>query len=145
MDSHSIHLLEQYSQLEYLLLGDLRDLLEERPDAENRRWLLAVLEVLIDMLPREFALACEDGYLQFVCDRQPSWERQVNRLQCGHDRIYDRLRLLRDRIADDASIGPLSAQLRRDLGEWMESLVDHHREEKRLLQTAANLDTGSGE
>ncbi len=42
------------SVLEYLLIGDLRDLLEETPDNETRRWLLAVLEELLNLLPNEF-------------------------------------------------------------------------------------------
>ena len=44
----------RYSVLEYLLIGDLRDLLEEPADSETRRWLLAVVEELLDLLPNEF-------------------------------------------------------------------------------------------
>ena len=39
MDPREVRLLEQYTSLEYILLGDLRDLLEEPPDDESRRWL----------------------------------------------------------------------------------------------------------
>ena len=42
MDARDARKLERYTSLEYILLGDLRDILEERPDDESRRWLLAV-------------------------------------------------------------------------------------------------------
>ena len=41
MESRDARLMEHYSSLEYILLGDLRDVLEERPDGESRRWLVA--------------------------------------------------------------------------------------------------------
>ena len=59
-------LLEEYSTLEYILLGDLRDLLYEPPDEETCRWLLAVLDALLETLPREFDLKQQDGYLMEV-------------------------------------------------------------------------------
>ncbi|MCA9032679.1 MAG: hypothetical protein KDA66_17810, partial [Planctomycetaceae bacterium] len=51
-------------ELEYILLGDLRDLLEEAPSKETSRWLTAVLDVLLEKIPEEFEMRCEDGYLQ---------------------------------------------------------------------------------
>ena len=61
------------SVLEYLLIGDLRDLLEETPDDETRRWLLAVLEELLDLLPNEFEYEDQGGYLADVCEQNPNW------------------------------------------------------------------------
>lgn len=145
MNSQNVHLLEQYSHLEYLLLGDLRDLLEEQPDAENRRWLVAVLEVLLDMLPRSFTLAREDGYLEFVRDQHPNWERQIEHLERDHDRLYVQLRHLHERVSANEWLGPIARELRGDLGAWMDSLVSHHHAETRLLQVAANLDIGAGD
>ncbi len=142
MNVENTHLLEQYSHLEYLLLGDLRDLLEESPDPENRRWLLAVLEVLVDMLPREFELAREDGYLEFVRDRHPNWDRQVESLERNHDRLYARLRQLHRRISENEWIGPVANDLREELAEWMEALLDHNHLETVLISEAANLDVG---
>lgn len=144
MNSHKVHLLEQYSHLEYLLLGDLRDLLEESPDPENRRWLLAVLNVLLEMLPREFELAREDGYLEFVRDQHPNWDRQVECLEQDHDRLYNRLRQLHRRISENEWIGPVANQLRHELADWMDALVTHNQSESRLLTIAANLDFGAG-
>src|SRR5260221_8654966 len=63
MDSRDARLLEQYTSLEYILLGDLRDILEESLDRESRRWLIAVLDALLETLPREFDLEEHDGYM----------------------------------------------------------------------------------
>src|SRR5262245_36103537 len=62
----------RYSVLEYLLLGDLRDLLEEPPDTETRRWLLAVLEELLNLLPNEFEFEDQGGYLSEVREQFPN-------------------------------------------------------------------------
>src|SRR5579872_2956860 len=66
MNPRDAQLLDHYSSLEYILLGDLRDLLEEPVDDESRKWLLAVLDTLLDTLPREFDLEDEDGYMSEV-------------------------------------------------------------------------------
>jgi hypothetical protein len=72
MNSHHARLLNRYSTLEYILLGDLRDLLEEPPDEETRRWLVAVLDALVKTLPREFDLEDEDGYMSDATPTGPA-------------------------------------------------------------------------
>ena len=47
--------LEEISALEYILLGDLLDLLEEADgDAEAWKWISKVLDTLLKAMPREF-------------------------------------------------------------------------------------------
>lgn len=145
MNSGSMHLLEQYSHLEYLLLGDLRDLLEEPPDAENRKWLLAVLEVLVDMLPREHELTLDEGYMDFVRDRYPSWNRQIEQLERDHDDLYYRLRLLHSRVRDNEWIGPVASELRHELATWMDAIQRHKAAESDLVVSAVNFDLGDGD
>jgi hypothetical protein len=106
MESHEARLLEQYSSLEYILLGDLRDVLDETPDAESRRWLIAVLDALLDTLPREFDLEDTDGYMSEVLERYPSWNKQVDRLHREHDVLFTKLKELRGRLDCDSWIGP---------------------------------------
>lgn len=145
MDARDAQLLDRYSTLEYILLGDLRDLLEERPDAENRRWLMSVLDVLLETLPREFDLEEEDGYMTEVLDRYPSWATQVDRLHRDHDVLFLKLKELRGRIERDAWIAPIANEVRRDLRDWVLKLIAHHRGETRLMQTAMNLEVGTGD
>ena len=68
--------LRQCTEFEYILLGDLRDLLEDPPSDENRKWLVAVLDALIDTLPKEFALKSRD-YPSEVVRRSSKAECQL--------------------------------------------------------------------
>ena len=131
--------------LEYILLGDLRDLLEETPDEQNRRWLREVLDALLVTIPREFALRQQGGYLAEVVERHPNWESHVNGLRGEKEELYEKLRECRDRVARHVSYARIANELRRDLKDWMNSLVAHHRHERRLVQAAFNMEVGAGD
>jgi hypothetical protein len=145
MDSRDVRLLEHYSSLEYILLGDLRDVLEEQPDAESRRWLIAVLDALLETLPREFDLEDADGYMIEVLERFPSWTSQVERLHRDHDLLFAKLKELRGRVDCDKWIAPIANEVCRDIRDWTLRLIAHRRSENRLLQTAINLEVGIGD
>lgn len=145
MESRDARLLEHYTSLEYILLGDLRDLLEEPADDESRKWLLAVLDALLETLPRQFDLEDEDGYMAEVLERYPNWSVQVERLHRDHDHLFLKLKELRGRIERDVWIAPLANEVRRELRDWILNLIAHHRSETRLMQTAMNLEVGTGD
>ncbi|HEY3968675.1 MAG TPA: hypothetical protein VGM05_29270 [Planctomycetaceae bacterium] len=145
MDARDAQLLDHYSSLEYILLGDLRDVLEERPDAESRRWLVAVLDALLETLPREFDLEDADGYMIDVLERHPSWSGQVDRLHRDHDLLFTKLKELRGRVECDTWIAPIANEVRRDIRDWTFKLIAHRRSETRLVQTAMNLEVGVGD
>lgn len=133
--------------LEYILLGDLRDLLEEPSNVETCRWLIAVLDALLgtDSGDAEPDTDDADGYLTVVLEHYPSWYPQVDRLQREHRALYARLREFRERVAHEQSFNRIAGVLRRDLRDWMTSFTAHHRHENRLLQTAVNLEVGCGD
>lgn len=137
--------LKQWATLEYILLGDLRDVLEEPPSAETRRWLLAVLDALLDILPREIELKEADGYLSEVLDEFPNWAGLVDGLREEHDLLFEKLKELRHHIAGHTPFAAIAHEVRLDLREWMRMLTAHHRHETRLLQTAINLEVGCGD
>jgi hypothetical protein len=137
--------LSHYSGMEHLLLGDLRELLEEQPDLRNRRALLVILDALLETLPRQFLLKEEGGYLAEVLDRYPSWLPQVQELRRDHTELYVTLARLRDRIARRAPFRREAREARRELRRWMDSLLAHERQETDLLQTAMTLDVGTGD
>lgn len=138
-------LLEEYSTLEYILLGDLRDLLQEPADEETCRWLLAVLDALLETLPREFDLKQQDGYLLEVLENYPNWSGAVERLQIEHNELFLKLKELRGRISQRISFAEIADEARRELKDWMLTLIAYHRHENRLLQTALNLEVGVGD
>ncbi len=97
-DAAACETLEDYTALEYILLGDLRDLLEERADKFTRNWLVAVLDALLETLPRQMALKESSGYLSEVLDEYPSWYRHVEDLQNEQRLLVLSLQALRDRL-----------------------------------------------
>lgn len=143
--STTAELLQRYSTFEYILLGDLRDLLEEPADEFTGKWLLAVLDSLVQTLPVSLELQELDGYLSPVTERYPSWSPQVENLHRRQAALFEKLRLLRDRIASNDSFDNEAAVVRRELREWMLSCIAQRRSENRLLQTAMNLDVGTGD
>ena len=97
--------LRRYTELEYILIGDLRDLLEEPLEDENIGWLLTVLDALLDTLPVEFELKEEGGYLEEVLEEFPNWPVHVSNLRNNHEHLCGSLQELRDRIATQTPYG----------------------------------------
>ena len=144
-DATACETLEDYTALEYILLGDLRDLLEERADQYTRRWLVAVLDALLDTLPRQMALKETSGYLNEVLDEYPSWYRHVEDLQNEQRLLVLSLQALRDRLETPGPYQRDAARVKTAVRQWMNRLMAHRRHETRLLQTAMNLEIGCGD
>ncbi len=137
--------LQQCTTLEYILLGDVRDLLEEPNDEVTHQWLSAVLDALLDTVPREFAMRVQGGYLDEVLERFPNWYDQVQALQSEKRSLFDKLRRLRLKLSHGDSLDGIADEVRVDLREWMNRFVAHHRHERRLVQTAFTLEVGAGD
>lgn len=133
------------ASLAYILLGDLRDLLEEPASDATCTWLRAVLDALLETLPHGSDVEDEGDYLSEVLVRFPSWQLQVDRLLREHRTLYSNLRSLRDRIGQQKPFAEIAQQVRRELREWMNTMIAHHRHENRLLLTAMTLEVGSGD
>jgi hypothetical protein len=138
-------LIAECTALEYILLGDLRDLLEEPPDAHTSKWLVAVLDELLATLPRELRLRQRGGYLTEVLEQYPSWHCHVERLRSEKHQLYGKLLALRQRLDQHGSLAEIADVVRRDLREWMTSFAAHHRHERRLVQEAFTLEVGVGD
>lgn len=134
--------LQQCTELEYILLGDLRDLLEEPADEETAHWLEAVLDALLDTLPEEFALKSDHGYLQEVLDRFPNWDTKVAELEAGYAQLFQRLEQLRDRLCYGGDFQRIAATVSADLRDWMTSFIKHHQQERELVSMAVSYDVG---
>lgn len=137
--------LNAYATLEYILLGDLQELLDEPLDEQNRTWLWAILHALLETLPREFSLQEEGGYLAEVLDRQPNWAPQVESLREQRSRLYSKLEELHNQVVRRGTVTRTARELRRELREWTANYQAYHRHERRLMQTAFNTDVGVGD
>jgi hypothetical protein len=138
-------LLEDCAALEYILLGDLRDLLEESPDEENCRWLLVILDALLEAKQREFELQEDGGYLEDVLEQVPNWQPQVEQLRDEHRELFGNLRQLRERVGSRQTFDEVADTVRADLRDWMTLLHRHHRHTRRIVQSAFNFDIGVGD
>lgn len=136
--------LDQYA-LELSLLEDLHDLLLEPLDAKTTRWILAVLDVLLETLPSEIEFKEHDGYLSEVTDVQPSWCGAVDKLHEEHAALFDELHDLRRALLRQSGTPAMANRVLTNLQHWMHGLEAHHHHENRLLQTAMNLDIGGGD
>lgn len=137
--------LRRCAELEYLLLGDLREMLEEPVTPQGRNWMLAVVDTLLDMLPHEHRLKSIDGYLSEVLTEFPNWTGHVDRLEAQHYDLYDRLSDLRDELEVETLDRTAANALKYSLQEWMEAFVQHRRRESDLLQSAMCTDIGGGD
>jgi len=143
--SHAGKLLGECTALEYILLGDLRDLLEEPADEQTCRWLVAVLDALLDTIPREIELQQVGGYLAEVLEQYPNWSGEVVRLKQEKHALYVKLGGLRNSIVARAPFSQIADQVSGDLCEWMKSFQAHHRHERRLVHSAFNIEVGTGD
>ena len=100
-------------EFEHLLLGDLRELLNDSPGRERDRWLLATLDMLLVSRPRTAAMV----YLP-VIPREPEFR---GRTPMGDLPLpFEKLQRLRDRIAHRAPCEPLAQELIVDLRVYFE-------------------------
>ena len=104
------------ASLDYLLLGDLRLLLEEPVCAERDRWLVATLDMLLMSRPRSVPAI----YLPTMAD-EPGRGFTASRFAVGGPVPFDKLQRLRDRIVHRAPSEVLIQELKDDLCEWAES------------------------
>jgi len=114
----------------------------------TRKWLIAVLDALLETLPRRMELQAQGGFMAEVLDEFPSWFSHVEHLKDEYQDVYCKLADLRETVNSDDSeedLRRLQDLLARDLRDWMAHLTAYHRHEKRLVQTAFTLDVGAGD
>jgi hypothetical protein len=132
--------------LEYILLGDLRDLLEEaKTDEQTTRWITAVLDALLEAMPCEMEMKSQGGYMQPVLEQFPNWAGQIGDLAREKQDLFDKLHELRLQLHSPSDFSRLAAEVRQDLQEWMTLWTAHLRHERRLIQSAFTLDVGCGD
>jgi len=128
--------------LEYLLLGDLADLLSETYDEENRKWLQVVLDGLLDAIPAENR---KDRFrrLRDAYPDSPGFLISLRQLELEHDAMILQLKKLRDRVAWRFSlIDVLAAEVVQDLKRWLINFQSFCQREHRLdyfVEDAADL------
>ena len=106
---------QQSSPFEYLLLGDLRELLEEPAGPETSRWIVAILDHLLAGRPRTMS-----PYLPAL-PRGLAWETEPSACPPLLAMLFSKLQRVRDRVAHHAPYALLANEIRCDLREWMDA------------------------
>lgn len=121
----------QCIELQYLLVGDLRELLDQHLDEQNREWLRQTLDVLIDTLSRE-----QDFNGEFSFDpvevRPSRHHRQLKSLEVEQVLLRNALCQLRTALDQESLDGETSRMFERTLVDWMDCLKSYRRREQRL-------------
>lgn len=100
---------------EYLLLGDLRELLNEVQGRERDRWLLATLDMLLVFRPRSSVVYLPAIPRDADLGIRPAVEPELQL-------PFDRLQRLRDRIAHRAPYEVLAQELIVELRLYFDGL-----------------------
>lgn len=97
-------------ELEFLLLGDLRQILEEPETPEKSCWLLAILDMLLVGRPHTRQAV-------FLPVQSGSERYRASSLESGS--LIEKMRRLRDRVAHRSSHEGLANEIREELREVM--------------------------
>ena len=118
--------------LEYLLLGDLTDLLSESYDEENRKWILVVLDALLDAIPAEKRRE-RFSKLRAAYPDSPGMLQSLTQLESEHDAMIYQLQRLRNRVAWRLSLlDVVAVEVVRDLRRWLVTFQNFCQREHRL-------------
>ena len=97
-------------EFEYLLLGDLRQILDEPAGPQTSRWLLAILDVILVGHPQ-----IRPSIFLPVCIEEERFQHRTLESRS----LIEKLRRLRDRVAHRTGHAVLAAEIREELREVM--------------------------
>ncbi|MBX3444134.1 MAG: hypothetical protein KF774_17145 [Planctomyces sp.] len=127
---------EAHSDLEYLLLDDLFELLEEPADAENRRAILALLEFLLTT-GREAFSAMDESDVSSELLSSSQWRRQIIGLHADRDRLYAQLDSLNEQLQNCRNPRESVNAARDAVLVWINRLQRHRRQRLRVRRESA--------
>lgn len=141
----TVERLARHRELLAVLIDELHDLLNEPDDPANDRFLVEIVDQMLENLDRQFELEEQDGYLADVLDEYPNWHPQVKHLLEEHHMLHEHLRQIRDRLESQVRVRTAPTAIRRQLIDWIDAYRQHDRRETDLLQEAFTLEVGVGE
>ena len=119
----------------------IREALEARRGGKNS--LPGMLGELAAHLTSHFAFECEDGYLFEALENAPQLQGEADALERQHPELLDAVMKLRERVIDQEESDAWWQSLQHDFEAFSQSLIEHERDENRLVQEALDRDTGT--
>lgn len=137
--------LQRCNELLRLLTDDLAELLEELSDKVTTKWVVNVLQAMLENLRTQSDKEEESDYFAEVLNQYPNWHPQIEHLRQQHSLLYKQLEEIYLRIAKNPEDSEVLFEVRRQLGDWIKTYNEHEARERRLLQDAFLLELGAGD
>lgn len=118
---------DEYSTLEYLLLGDLRAALQDSDDADSHRWLTGVVASLVQSLPQKLELTLELDGLCLAAKNAADRDALFGDLHAEQRRLLAELEEIHRRMAESAAMQALLEEVGPRLTDWLDSLAQHNQ------------------
>lgn len=125
---------QQCTTLTWLLVGDIREMLQDHLDEEALRWLGPILDSLIGAMSQQSELISREGWYDDLVTSFPHLISRVAIIEAEQTELCRSLRELRQLIEQDMPISRLVAELETDLCRWVDLMMRHSRREAVLMQ-----------
>ena len=125
---------QQCTTLTWLLVGDIREMLQDHLDEEAIHWLRPILDALITAMCEQSELTSREGWYNDLLGSFPHLISRVARIEAEQNELCKSLRELRNGIERDIPLDRLAKELEADLNSWVDLLARHSRREAVLMQ-----------
>lgn len=125
---------QQCTTLTWLLVGDIREMLQDHLDEESIRWLRPILDALIGAMSEQAELTAREGWYDDVAGSFPHLISRVAKIEAEQTELCRSLRELRHHIESDLPLERLTKEVEADLGNWINLMMTHGHRECALLQ-----------
>ena len=132
----------QCATLSWLLVGDIREMLQDHLDEEALQWLRPILDALIQAMCEQAQLEESPGYFDDVLSSFPHWSPIVDRIHAEQSTLCRSLEALRHRIDRDLPFRRLADELELELADWVRLMTDHSDRERELMQNVYYTEIG---
>lgn len=119
----------------------IREALDARRGGKSS--LPSMFSELASHLTSHFAFECEGGYLSEALENAPHLQSQADRLERQHPDLLAAVLKMRDHIDRDEESEAWWQLLMDQFEAFSESLIEHERDENRLVQEALDRDSGA--
>ena len=133
---------QQCTTLTWLLVGDIREMLQDHLDDEAIRWLKPVLDALISAMCEQSELTSQEGWYDDLLGTFPQFISRVAGIEAEQNELCRSLRELRNGIERDIPLQRLAAELEAGLRDWVLLMTRHSRRQTVLLQDAWYTEIG---
>ncbi len=125
---------QQCTTLTWLLVGDIREMLQDHLDEDAIRWLRPVLDALIAAMGEQAEPTNCEGWYDDVVGSFPHLISRVAKIEAEQTELCRSLRELRHHIERDLTLSRLTKEVEADLANWVDLMMTHGRRERVLLQ-----------